>query len=79
MVSFCASTQKLLPSVLATIVVLVAHGVRADVERQADGLSGMLHIAASLNDVFRGYSEGSRTVLLLKASCEVALMVVLPF
>ena len=79
MVGFRASAEKLLPSVLAAIVVLVAHGVRADVERQANGLSGMLHITASLNDVFRGYGEGSRTVLLLEASCEEALMVVLPF
>ncbi len=79
MVSFRASAQKLLPSVLASIVVLVAHGVGADVERQANSLSGMLHITASLDDVFRGYSEGGRTVLLLKASCKEALMVVLPF
>ena len=60
------------------LVVLVPHGVDADVEGQANGLRRVLHIAAALHDVLRGDVEGCRTVLLLEAPTEIALMVVLP-
>ena len=79
MIGLCAPEQKLLPPVLSTIVVLVTHGVGTNVESQTDGLSGMLHIAPTLNDILWGNLEGSRTILLLKAPCKEALVIVLPF
>ena len=79
MVGLCASKQELLPPVLASIVVLVAHGVGTHVQSQANSLGSMLHVAASLDDIFRGYLEGGWAVFLFEAPCEVALMIVLPF
>ena len=72
------SIQHLLPSDFTAIIVLVAHCVWTDVQSQTDGLGGLLHVAATLNDVLRCNFEGSRAVFLLEAPGEVALVVVLP-
>ena len=77
-VSLLASTKDLLPTYLATIVILVSHSIWANIERQANCLSSMLHVTATLDDVLRGYLKGCRTIFLLEASCEVTLMIILP-
>ena len=51
----------------------------ANVERQADSLSRILHVTSTLDDVFGSDVEGSRTVFLLEVTAKVALMIVLPF
>ena len=58
--------QELLQTALASVVELVAHGEGANVERQADGLCGLLHVAASLHYVLWCDVEGCWTVLLLE-------------
>lgn len=79
-VSLLASFQKLLKLALTdVVVVLVAHRVMANVERQTDSLSRILHVASALDDVFGSDIEGSWTIFLLEVTAEVALMVILPF
>ena len=78
MIGLCAALKELLQPVLIAIVVLVTHCVWAYVQGQADSLSRLLHIAATLNNIFRGNFESCRAVLLLKAACKMALMIVLP-
>ena len=78
-IRFGPTLENMLQPVLVAIVVLVAHGVRANIEGEADGLRCLLHVAPTLHNVVRRDLEGRRAVLLLKAAGEVALMVVLPF
>ena len=78
MVRLGSPVQHLLPSDFAAIVVLVAHSVGADVQCQADGLCGLLHVTAALDNVLGCDFEGRRAVLLLKAAREVTLVIVLP-
>ena len=77
-VCLLASIEDLLPTNLASIVILVPHRVWANIECQANCLSSVLHVATTLDDVFRGDLKGRRAIFLFKASCEVTLMIVLP-
>ena len=72
------SVQHLLPAIFAAIVVLVSHRVWSNVKSQADRLSCVLHVAATLNDILGCDLEGRWTIFLLEAASEVALMVVFP-
>ena len=78
MVRFGPPVEHLLPSDFTAIVVLVSHSVRTDVESQANRLSRVLHVAATLHDVLWSDLEGRWAIFLFEAASKVALMVVLP-
>ena len=73
--------NQLLPAALALLAVLlvhVAHALGAHVQGKADGVLGVLHVAAPLHYVLRLQVEGNRAVNLLEESTEEAKMIVLP-
>ena len=78
-ICFILAPDELLPAALTLVVELVAHCGWAYIEGKADCLGRVLHVATTLDDVFRRDIEGCWTIFLLKATREVALMVVLPF
>ena len=77
-VRLLSMVQELFQLGLPILLVLVAHGVGANVEGQTDGLRRVLHVAAALHDVLWGDIEGCRAVLLLEAAAEISLVIVLP-
>lgn len=77
-VGLLLALHELFEAALASIIVLVAHGVRAHVQGQAQGHGRILHVATSLHNVLRCDVEGSWAVLLFETAAEVALVIVLP-
>ena len=78
-IGFRTSIRDLFPSSFAGREELVAHGVRSDIQRQAESLSCILHVTAALDYVLWSNFKGSRAIFLFEAACEVPLVVVLPF
>ena len=75
------SLDQLLPSTLSLLAVFlihVTHALGADIERQADGVLGVLHVAATLHDVLGEQVKGDRAVDLLEEAREEAEVIVLP-
>ena len=77
-VGLLLALHELLEPALAAIVVLVTHSVSTHVERQTQGHRRVLHVAPALHNVLWRDVKGSRAILLLETTAEVASMVVLP-
>jgi len=73
--------DELLPAtfpLFAVLLVHVAHALGSHIESQADGVLGILHVAATLHDVLWLEVEGDRAVNLLEKATEEAKVVVFP-
>ena len=73
--------DQLLPAALPFLRVLlvhISHALGSDVKGEADGVLGVLHVAATLHNVLRQYVKGDRAVDLLEEPAEKAKVVVLP-
>ena len=64
---------------LRVCLISVAHGLIANIQCNADGVSGILEIRSSLHDVLLSQIKSSWRVNLLKASLEEPIVIVLPF
>jgi hypothetical protein len=73
--------DQLLPAALTFLRVLlvhISHALRPDVKSKANGILGVLHVAATLHDVLRQQVKGDRAIDLLEEPAEEAKVVVFP-